>query len=356
MYSERRLLDVDTTVFKPFNPMLCKRCGVDGFVKEIPNKSLLYIENKFDGERFQLHMQDGKFRYFSRNGYDYTSHFGATYDEGILTPHLKNVFSDTVRTVILDGEMMGYNKQTRTFGSKGMKFDVKTLTATSVHQPCYCVFDVLLLNGDALMNEPLEKRISVLKHLFAPKEGVIVLSEIREATSKEEILNALNESIDREEEGIVIKLPLSTYKPGSRSNSWWKVKLEVGSVLHLHAYAGDGFVLQYFEGHMTDLDLLIVGGFYGDGRHQKKVSSFLLAVLDDRTGFRTFVRVSSGLADDEFSVLDKKIGKFWTTGDFDSAKVSGILFGSQLPDVWIKPENSCVLQVTVRSAIEIVFM
>lgn len=31
---------------------------------------------------------------------------------------------------------------------------------------------------------------------------------------------------------------------------------------------------------MTDLDLLIVGGFFGDGRYQKKISSFLLAVLD----------------------------------------------------------------------------
>lgn len=42
--------------------------------------------------------------------------------------------------------------------------------------------------------------------------------------------------------------------------------------------------LQFFEGHMTDLDLLVVGGFYGDGKYQKKISSFLLAIYDEAEG------------------------------------------------------------------------
>lgn len=227
MYSKQRLLDIDVSVFKPFKPMLCKKCDINAFAKEIPNKTLLYIENKFDGERFQLHMQDGKFRYFSRNAFDYTAKFGATYNEGIYTPQLKNIFKNTVKSVILDGEMMGYNKQTKQFGSKGMLFDVKTLTATAIHQPCFCVFDILFLNGTVLMNESLEERLGILKGVFVAKEGVIVLSEIQEAMCKEEVLNSLNASMDREEEGIVVKLPNSIYKPGIRANFWWKVKLEV---------------------------------------------------------------------------------------------------------------------------------
>lgn len=118
-FSDERYLNIDIGVFKPFNPMLCKTCDVGVFVKDLPNNSLLYIENKFDGERFQLHMQNGKFRYFSRNGFDYTSKFGATYEDGIFTPQLKNLFKESVEGVILDGEMMGYNKQTKQFGSKG---------------------------------------------------------------------------------------------------------------------------------------------------------------------------------------------------------------------------------------------
>lgn len=119
MYSEQSFHDLDIRIFRPFNPMLCTKCDVNVFGKEVPNKCILYIEKKFDGERFQLHMQDGNFRYFSRNGFDYTEKFGATYEEGIFTPQLTDVFKGNVKNVILDGEMMGYNKQTKEFGSKG---------------------------------------------------------------------------------------------------------------------------------------------------------------------------------------------------------------------------------------------
>lgn len=108
-----------------------------------------------------------------------------------------------------------------------MLFDVKTLTANANHQPCYCVFDILFLNGDVLMNETLEKRISILKEIIEPKEGVILLSKVQQVTCKEEVLNCLNAAVDKEEEGIVVKLPNSIYKPGIRANYWWKVKLEV---------------------------------------------------------------------------------------------------------------------------------
>lgn len=108
-----------------------------------------------------------------------------------------------------------------------MLFDVKTLTANAIHQPCYCVFDILFLNGSVLMNKKLEERVSILKDVFVPKAGVIILSEIQEAMRKEDVLNALNAAVDKEEEGIVVKLPNSIYKPGARGNFWWKVKLEV---------------------------------------------------------------------------------------------------------------------------------
>lgn len=332
MYSDKRLTDIDVQVFKAFKPMLCKMCDPAAFIKDIPNNTVLHIENKFDGERFQLHMQDGRFRYFSRNGFDYTSQFGATYNEGIFTPRLKGVFKTNVTSIILDGEMMGYNKQTKIFGSKGMQFDVKTLTDNSKHQPCLCVFDILLLNEKVLTNEILETRVDILKNTVIEKEGILMLSKVQKSSNKEVILNALNASVDREEEGIVVKLPNTTYKPGSRSNYWWKIKLE------------------FFEGHMTDLDLLILGGFYGDGRHHKNISSFLLGILDNSEGveqFRAFARVASGLTDDELNVLHNKVSAFWLSNNFGSAKDSGILFGSQLPDVWIKPENSCVLEVCI---------
>lgn len=55
--------------------------------------------------------------------------------------------------------------------------------------------------------------------------------------------------------------------------------------------------------------------------------------------------MSSGLADAELNTLDEKIGKFWNYNNIAAAQDSRIVFGTQTPDVWIKPENSCVLEV-----------
>jgi len=37
----------------------------------------------------------------------------------------------------------------------------------------------------------------------------------------------LNDAIDNHEEGIVVKDPLSIYKPNSRNAGWYKIKPEV---------------------------------------------------------------------------------------------------------------------------------
>lgn len=99
--------------------MLSKRCNQLEFNKKISDNCNYLIETKFDGERFQLHMRNGNFKYFSRNGYDYSQQYGHTYTQGIYTPLLIGAFHDSIQTIILDGEMMGYNKKKKKFGSKG---------------------------------------------------------------------------------------------------------------------------------------------------------------------------------------------------------------------------------------------
>lgn len=99
--------------------MLSLKCDKAVLDSEVKNGREFIIENKFDGERFQLHMKHGIFKYFSKNGYDYSNNYGENYNLGLITPYLKNIFKDT-DSVILDGEMMGWNKKTKNFGSKGI--------------------------------------------------------------------------------------------------------------------------------------------------------------------------------------------------------------------------------------------
>lgn len=80
-----RLHELEIQIFEAFRPMLSKRIDNNNFKKEFKNEKLYYLENKFDGERFQIHMKNGEFRYFSRNGFDFSEKYGKTYDTGILS-------------------------------------------------------------------------------------------------------------------------------------------------------------------------------------------------------------------------------------------------------------------------------
>ncbi|KAK5642584.1 hypothetical protein RI129_008751 [Pyrocoelia pectoralis] len=290
-----RLHEIEVSMFSPFRPMLSQRCDPVQFKKVFSNNPRLYIENKFDGERFQLHMDNNVFKFFSRNGFDYTSTYGANYSTGGYTPLLKNAFKRHVRNVILDGEMMGWNKKTNQFGSKGMDFDVKHLKPHNVYQPCFCVFDIIFLNDQVLSNKPLCDRLLLLNTIINPVQGVIVTSHRMEATSEQEVIDCLNRSMDREEEGIVFKDVKSLYK----SN-----------------------------------DLAI----------PDKVPS----------EYCSFAKIASGLSNDELKILDEKLGPHWKKKNEGNPEDFGIYWGKEKPDLWIPPNKSCVLLVRgselVRSA------
>lgn len=146
---------------------------------------------------------------------------------GIFTPKLKNLFKPTIQSVILDGEMMLWHKKTKKFGSKGMSFDVKKLNENYSYQPCFCIYDVILVNDKVLTNNPLKERLQVLQKIFDGfKEGTVCLSEVQEVNSRQEIVDALNESFEKEEEGIIVKDPDSVYKYSDRNSGWYKMKLE----------------------------------------------------------------------------------------------------------------------------------
>lgn len=122
---------------------------------------------------------------------------------------------------------MLWHKKTKKLGCKGMSFDVKKLNENYSYQPCFCVYDIILVNDKILTNNPLKERLQVLRKVFDGfKEGTIYLSEVKEINSRQEIVDALNESFENEEEGIIIKDPDSIYKYSDRNSGWYKMKLE----------------------------------------------------------------------------------------------------------------------------------
>jgi ATP-dependent DNA ligase len=70
-------------------------------------------------------------------------------------------------------------------GSKGENFDIKSREVGAAgYQPMLCVFDILYLNGEVLVNRPLRERRSKLADVFNPVEGRLALSDITEKSTK----------------------------------------------------------------------------------------------------------------------------------------------------------------------------
>ncbi|XP_071447729.1 DNA ligase 4 isoform X2 [Hetaerina americana] len=361
-----KLYELEVELFSHVTPMLSDRTdpakvskllqSSQEMVKSCPTTSRapasifshLILETKLDGERFQLHMKDGEFKFFSHNGFDYTENFGRNKScFGTLTSLMAPLFYSHVKNVILDGEMMVWDFKYSIFKTKGHCFDVKKLKCSIVssdgkvknqrYQPCFCVFDILYYNGQVLTGRPLNERIPIMKSLFDCQEGVIAYSPVtKEVSTREEIVEALNRAIDAREEGIILKVPTSVYKPHDRKGGWYKIKPE---------YIGD----------VSDtLDLLIIGGFYGGGRGKGIISHFLLGVAvppsspgGEPKEFHSVGRVGSGYSLDELDELLSKIDPFWreVKGKNTTHEEFGILWTKERPDVWIPPQKSCILKV-----------
>ncbi|KAI5618496.1 DNA ligase 4 isoform X1 [Silurus asotus] len=325
------LNEVSIGLFSAFKPMLAAVANIRQVEKQMGNQPF-YIETKLDGERIQLHKDGDVYKYYSRNSFEYTQQFGASPLEGSLTPYIHNVFKSHVVNCILDGEMMAYNPTTETFMQKGSKFDVKRLLDDSDLQTCFCVFDILLVNDQKFGNEPLKKRYDTLKTVFTPVKGRIQLVQYTEAKTRQEVINALNEAIDDREEGIMVKDPMSIYKPDKRGEGWLKIKPE------------------YVDGLMDELDLLIVGGYWGKGRRSGMLSHFLCAVAENPspgekpTMFHTLCRIGSGYTMKELYELGLKLAKHWKVYRKSNPPV-GILCGTEKPEVYVEPRNSVIIQV-----------
>ncbi|KAM9820546.1 DNA ligase 4 [Neosynchiropus ocellatus] len=325
------LSDVSIGLFSAFKPMLAAVANIRNVEKQMGN-SPFYIETKLDGERIQLHKDGDVYKYFSRNTFQYTQQFGGSPLEGSLTPYIHNVFKSHVVSCILDGEMMAYNPSTETFMQKGSKFDIKRLMEDSELQTCFCVFDVLLINNQKLGKETLKKRYEMLHTVFTPVKGRIQLVEKTEARTVQEVVNSLNDAIDNREEGIMVKDPLSIYKPDKRGEGWLKIKPE------------------YVDGLMDELDLLIVGGYWGKGRRGGMMSHFLCAVAEaPKPGekpsvFHSICRVGSGYTMKELYDLGLKLAKHWKVYRKNNPP-SSIQCSTERPEVYIEPCNSVILQV-----------
>ena len=242
----------------------------------------VYVEDKFDGIRAQLHRGASRVEIFSRDLRRMTEQFQELAERA-------RAFDDEI---ILDGEIMAFEQ-----GKKLTFFDLQKrlgrksegadlFAAASADVPVvYVAFDLLWKNGQSLLRKPLRERRENLRELKLPPQFQI--AEVYPARSAEEIEDAFQLARRRLNEGLMVKDPASIYSPGRRGMFWFKLKKELAT-----------------------LDVVVVAAELGHGKRNHVLSDYTFAVRDEETGeLATIGKAYSGLTDVEIAELTEHFKK-----------------------------------------------
>ncbi|PON55993.1 DNA ligase, ATP-dependent [Parasponia andersonii] len=265
----------DIEVGKAVRPQLAMRVA-DATVawKKLHGKEVV-VECKFDGDRIQIHKNGTEIHYFSRNFLD---HF--EYGHAMSDVIIENVLPDRC---ILDGEMLVWDTSLNRFAEFGSNQEIAKAARDgfdSDRQLCYVAFDILYVGDTSVIHQSLKERHELLQSIVKPLKGrleILVpnggLNTHRPpgepcwsliANNADDVEKFFKDTIENRDEGIVLKDLGSKWEPSDRSGKWLKLKPD-------YVRAG------------SDLDVLIIGGYYGSGRHGGEVAQFLVGLAERPT-------------------------------------------------------------------------
>src|SRR6266581_7049655 len=236
----------------------------------------VYLEDKFDGIRAQLHRSAQRVEIFSRDLRRITGQF----------PELVEQARNFQEELIIDGEIIAFQEGRgltffdlqRRLGRKSDGEDLFARAAADV-PVAFVVFDLLWLNGQSLLRIPLRERRRHLGKVRLPSQFQI--AKLTSAHSAAEIEQTFQQARRRLNEGLMIKDPESFYLPGTRGMFWFKLKKELAT-----------------------LDVVVVAAELGHGKRNDVLSDYTFAVRDEVTGeLLPIGKAYSGLTDAEIAEL-----------------------------------------------------
>jgi DNA ligase-1 len=253
---EEGLRDVGFELNRPILPMLASTAESVG--EAVAAFDRASVEWKLDGIRIQIHRRRDEVRVYTRNLNEITDALPGIVDAVLGLP---------VEQAVLDGEALWMGEG----GPAAFQETVAQIDGKAAPEGVVTfLFDVLHVDGDDLLDTPLEERAARLAAI-APQlriPGVF--------TSDPEVAQrVLDESLRAGHEGVVVKDAASTYAAGRRGKAWRKVK------------------------PVRTYDLVVLGAEWGHGRRQGWLSNLHLGARDPGTG--AFVMVGKcfkGLTDE----------------------------------------------------------
>ncbi|RYP64245.1 hypothetical protein DL769_006725 [Monosporascus sp. CRB-8-3] len=322
----------------PLKPMLAKPTKAITEVLDRFENQTFTCEYKYDGERAQIHYvaKDHSDEYidalpgatkeaakgvasiFSRNSEDLSKKYPDILEK------LHSWVKEGTKSFVLDCETVAWDmvekkvlpfQQLMTRKRKDVKSeDIKV-------KVCVFAFDLLFLNGEAVVEKSLRERRELLHDAFTPVEGEFAFATYMNGQELEEIQTFLDESVKASCEGLMVKMldgSESGYEPSKRSRNWLKIKKD------------------YLSGVGDSLDLVVLGAYFGRGKRTSVYGAFLLACYNPNTDtYETVCNIGTGFSEQVLEELHKQLSEIKI--DRPKPFYSHSSGGQHQPDVWFEP-------------------
>ena len=253
---EAGLRDVGFELFTPILPMLASTAAnvaqaLDGFERAS-------VEYKLDGIRIQIHRRGDEVRIYTRNLNEISDTLPGIVDAVRKLP---------VSQAVLDGEAIWMDAG----GPAPFQYTVSQIDSGAPPEGIVTfLFDVLHVDGEDLLDTPLDQRIARLLQI-APAQRIPGIFTSDPAAAQQ----VLDDAIAAGHEGVVVKDASSLYAAGRRGKAWRKVK------------------------PVRTYDLVVLGAEWGHGRRQGWLSNLHLGARDPESGAFVMVgKTFKGLTDE----------------------------------------------------------
>lgn len=308
----------------PLKPMLAHPTkGVREVLARFENMEFT-CEYKYDGERAQIHIPGDvtSAKIFSRNQEDNSTKYPD------IMRRLPALLRPSVKSCVLDTEAVAFdvtNQQILPFQVLSTRKRKDANESEIKVQVCVFVFDLLYLNGEPLVRQPLAARRQLLRDHFNEVPGEWQFAVSRDCTGVEAIQEFLEEAVKASCEGLMVKTLQgrdATYEIARRSHNWLKLKKD------------------YLDGVGDTIDAVVIGAWHGRGKRAGNYGGFLLACFDPQLDqYQSLCKIGTGFTDHDLQsitellkqhVIDEPRGYY----RFDQ---------SHTPDVWLSA--NCVCEV-----------
>ncbi len=279
---------IRTNVGIPIRMMAAKKLSSPEEIIEKAGGKVL-VENKYDGERVQVHKIGNEVILYSRRQEVITTQYPDVVK--LVQDHVKS------KTCVLEGECVAIDPSTgkmRPFQELMRRRRKTDIEATQAEVPiAIFFFDILFADGKDVTSLPMLKRRELMEKIVDTTDRVnLTVAELTDSPERLQVI--FEEAIETGHEGVIAKATHkdSTYQAGARSWLWIKLKAS------------------YTEGLSDSADLVIVGAIHGRGKRTGLYGAILASAYDiDSDTYPTVCKIGTGFTDDMLAEFKERLDR-----------------------------------------------